>query len=144
MPKSLTILLASLLWLGGCTAAEPVNSLAAIGTETQAPPAAARRTIDAAVSHWARDRFTPGTPRWFVLKPGLPGVAVMKAIDNGLGGRARRFVETGPDGSNVTLYGWRLSEPAAEGHDALIAVVSHGDPAIAAYLPATLSGQRSQ
>ena len=144
MPKSLTILLASLLWLGGCTAADPVDGLAAIGTETQAPPAAARRTIDAAVAHWARGRFTPGAPRWFVLKRGLPGIAVMKAIDNGLGRRARRFVEIGPDGSNATLYGWRLSEPAAEGHDALIAVVSHGDPAVAAYLPATLSGHRPQ
>lgn len=141
MPGQLSKVLASLLGLAGCAAADPHDALAAIGTETKAPPAAERRAIKAAVAQWAVGRFTPGVPRWFVLKPGTPAVAVMKAVDNGLAGRAQRIVETGPDGTGATIYGWRLTAPTRDGSDALVAAVSHGDPAVAGYYPVKLSGR---
>lgn len=141
MPGPLTKVLGSLMGLAGCAAADPGESLVAIGAETQAPPAAERRAIEAAIAGWAPGRFTPGAPRWFVLKSGTPAVAVLKAVDNSLADHARRITESGPDGADAVLYGWRLKAPDKQGHDALVAAVSRTDPALAAYYPVKLSGR---
>lgn len=139
MQGRLAKVLASLIGLAGCAASDPGKGLAAIGTETQTPPTAERQAIDIAVQQWANDRFTPGAPRWFLLKSGTPAVAVLKAVDNTLAGSATRIVETGPDGTNATLYAWRLKKAAGD-RDAYVAAVSKTDPAIAAYYPVKLSG----
>lgn len=79
-------------------------------------------------ARWARGRFTPGTPRWFVLKPGAPAVVAMKAVDKDLADHAARIVETGPDAADATLDGGRLRKRGANGSDGLIAAVSRSDP----------------
>ncbi|MBB3348865.1 hypothetical protein [Sphingomonas sp. BK069] len=73
-------------------------------------------------AQWARGRFTPGTPRWFVLKPGA------SAVDKDLADHAARIVETGPDAADATLDGGRLRKRGANGSDGLIAAVSRSDP----------------
>lgn len=139
MQGRLAKVLASLVGLAGCAASDPGKGLAAIGTETQAPPAAERRAIETAIALWARGRFTPGTPRWFLLKSGTPAVAAMKAVDNTLADSATRIVETGPDGTDATLYGWKLKKSVGD-RDGYVAAVSKSDPALAAYYPVKLSG----
>ena len=141
MPGQLSKVVASLLGLAGCAASDAGDGLAAIATETQAPPTAERQAIETAMAEWASGRFSPGAPRWFVLKPGTPAIAVMKAVDNSLGSDAERIVESGPDGANATLYGWRLKAAGDDGNDALVAAVSRSDPAVAAYYPVKLSGR---
>lgn len=133
MPGRPTRMLATLLGLVGCAAAsDPGDGLAAIGAETKAPPMAERAAIEQAVAQWADGRFTPAAPRWFVLKPGAPAVAAMKAVDNSLGKSATRITETGPDGAAATLYGWRLKQGGG-----VVAAVSRSDPAVVGYYAVT-------
>jgi len=131
------MVLASLLGLLGC-GDDPAARLPTPGTELADPPAAARAGIEQAVARWSKGRFTPGEPRWFRLADGAPPVAAMKSVDNALAGKATRITETGPDGTDATMQGWKLARESG-GHNGIVVAVSKSDPTIGALIPVKLA-----
>jgi hypothetical protein len=129
--------IAGLLSLMGCTSANPVAGLPITGTETAAPPVAQRQAIESSVAMFASGRFDAGTPRWFIVPKGVPPIAIIKNVDNALGSKAKRVVETGPDQADAIMRIWSLS-----GSDAVVVAVlmpPRGDAdGLAAYYPARI------
>ncbi len=128
---------AGLLGLMGCAAASPVASLPITGTETKSPPLEQRQSIEASVAMFASGKFDAGAPRWFIVPKGVPPIAVIKNVDNALGAKAKRVVETGPDQAEAEMRIWSLA-----GKDAVVVAVlisPKGDAdGLAAYYPAKL------
>jgi hypothetical protein len=130
-----------LFGLIGCAAADPVAELGKIAQETTTPPPVQRQSIEASVAMFASGRFDAGVPLWFIVKPGIPPVALFKQVDLALGNRAKRVVETGPDQVDAQMRVWKIGQ---SGKAAVLAVLI--DPAgstseLAAYYPAQLDAR---
>ena len=99
---------ALMLGLFGCAAVDAPGELAKISEETASPPVVERQAIEASVAMFASGRFDAHTPRWFLTKPDVPPIALVKRLDSALRGSALRVVETGPDQADAEMRIWRM------------------------------------
>ena len=123
-----------MLALFGCAAAPPgVADLPALGTELATPPAASAAAAETAMRRFAEGRFTFQAGRWFAADEPMPLVAAMHRVDSALGGKARRVIETEPDGVPAEVRLWRFDR--SEDGLALVAARGGGEPQHYAYYP---------
>jgi hypothetical protein len=119
-----------------------IGTLTAPGAETTAPPAQQRQAIEKAVAQFANGRFVAGTPRWFIVEPGVNPISIASLVTNSLrdlGVKAQRISESGPDGADADVYSWKLNSQN-NGLVAAVIVDSAGKTnGLAAYYPITIS-----
>jgi hypothetical protein len=129
---------ATLLGLIGCAASDPAAELAKIADKTSTPPLVQRQSIEASVAMFASGRFDAGVPVWFVVKPGIPPVALFKQIDLALGNKAKRVVETGPDQAEAQMRIWKIGRSDTAVVLAVLIDPAGSAPGLAAYYAAKL------
>lgn len=135
MPGRSAKLIAASLALFGCASNVSIADLPEIGRETTAPPEMQRDNIVSGVEMFAKSRFQPETPRWFILENGVNAASVFSRVDSALGKSAERVIETGPDEAAADMRVWKL-----KGKEALVVAVvtQNGHEGLAAYYPVQL------
>jgi hypothetical protein len=129
---------ATLLGLIGCAASDPASELAKIADQTNTPPLVQRQSIEASVAMFASGRFDANAPTWFVVKPGIPTVALFKQIDLALENRAKRVVETGPDQAEAQMRVWKIGSTDTAVVLAVLIDPAGNIPGLAAYYSAKI------